>query len=61
MINAIKAGVMNGPAFLPPPSEPGIRGERNEKIIPGIRGEDEGNSDYGGKVQSNQQHVAPCV
>ena len=23
--------------------------------------EEEGNADYGGMVQANQQHVAPCV
>ena len=27
----------------------------------GAYGEKEGNADYGGMVQPNQQHVAPCV
>ena len=26
-----------------------------------VCGEEEGNADYGGKVQPSQQHVAPCV
>ena len=26
-----------------------------------IRGEEEGNADYGGMVQPRQQHFAPCV
>ena len=27
----------------------------------GVCGEEEGNADYGGMVQSSRQHVAPCV
>ena len=27
----------------------------------GIRGEDEGNADYGGMMQPSQQHTASCV
>ena len=48
--------------------DPNSRAHRGEKErgevkgkYEGIRGEEEGNADYGGMVQPSQQHVAPCV
>ena len=35
--------------------------ERRKGEYGGVCGEEEGNADYGGMVQSSQQHVAPCV
>ena len=41
------------------------KGEKEKGKVKGeygrVRGEAEGNADYGGMVQPSQQHFAPCV